>query len=359
MTIDTRINTFVSLGKFLNQFSGNKIKMDPDHLNNLFYNDFEELIKTVHIYNPWFTEDNVRNAVEAISNSLNSELIVDWASHYLPDLNREKESKCIAVIMAGNIPLVGFHDMFCVLISGNKFIGKLSSDDKLLLPFIAKILIFLEPKFTDQIEFTYDQLKKFDAVIATGSNNSARYFEYYFGKYPSIIRKNRNSVAVLTGTETTDELQNLGNDVFQYFGLGCRNVSKLFVPKGYKFDIFYESIYGFREIINNNKYANNYEYNRTVYLMSNNPTLLDNNFLLLKEDTSYSSPIGVLFYEFYDSAESLNQRLEIESEHIQCIVSNNPAIINALPFGTAQCPKLADYADGIDTIKFLTGLDRL
>jgi hypothetical protein len=161
---------------------------------------------------------------------------------------------------------------------------------------------------------------------------------------------------VLTGKETTEELRVLGNDVFQYFGLGCRNVSKLFVPAGYKFDTFYESVFDFKEIVNNNKYANNYEYNRTVYLMSSNPSLLDNNFLLLKEDVNYSSPIGVLFYEYYDSLESINQRFENEFEQIQCIVSNSPEIKNAIPFGSAQCPQLIDYADGIDTLKFLIDL---
>src|ERR1035437_10265636 len=343
MTIDNRINAFVLLGSFLNQFSGRRIKQDNNPLNTLFYNDFEELIKTVHIYNPWFTEENVRNAVESIALSLNPELVADWISHYLTDLNKTKNSQRTAVIMAGNIPMVGSHDMLCVLISGNKFVGKLSSDDKLLLPFIAKILISIDPEFADHIEFTTEQLKKFDAVIATGSNNSARYFDYYFGKYPTIIRKNRNSIAVLTGTETNKELRLLGNDVFQYFGLGCRNVSKLFVPIGYKFDTFYESVFEFKEIVYNNKYANNYEYNRTVYLMSNNPSLLDNNFLLLKEDESYSSPIGVLFYEFYKTIESLNHRLENELEQIQCIVSNSSEIKNAIPFGNAQCPQLIDY----------------
>lgn len=359
MTIDRRINAFVSLGNFLKQFSPKNKIDDTNPLNTLFYNELDELIKRVHIYNPWFTEDNVRNALGAISMSLNPQLLVDWISLYLSELNKANSPKRIAVIMAGNIPMVGFHDMLCVLISGNKFIGKLSSDDKLLLPFLAKILKSIEPGFNNRIEFTTDQLKNFDAVIATGSNNSARYFDYYFGKYPSIIRKNRNSVAVLTGTETKKELNLLGNDVFQYFGLGCRNVSKLFVPKGYKFDTFYESVFGFSEIINNNKYANNYEYNRTVYLMSNEPSLLDNNFLLLKEDQAYSSPIGVLFYEFYETIELLIPRLEKEPEQIQCIVSNSLEIKNAIPFGYAQCPQLIDYADGIDTMKFLIELDRL
>jgi hypothetical protein len=252
--------------------------------------------------------------------------------------------------------MVGFHDMLCILISGNKFIGKLSSDDKLLLPFVAKVLVAIEPQFEGLIEFKEDQLKGMDAVIATGSNNSARYFEYYFGKYPNIIRKNRNSIAVLTDNETLAELKALGEDVFQYFGLGCRNVSKLYVPKGYKFDDFYSAIFGFKEVINTNKYANNYDYNKTVYLMSSNPTLLDNEFLLLKQDETMTSPIGVLFYEFYDDIKFLNERLERDREQIQCIVSKSEQIKNAIPLGAAQCPQLNDYADGIDTMKFLLGL---
>ena len=355
MTIDKRIHAFVKLGVFLKQFP-QKSKKEDDSLNPLFYTDFEQLIQTVHIYNPWFTEENVRNAVEAIADSLSQEGLVDWVSIYIKELEKNKKPQCIAVIMAGNIPMVGFHDMLCVLISGNKFVGKLSSDDKFLLPFISKMLIAIEPEFKDLIEFTEGQLKNMNAVIATGSNNSARYFEYYFDKYPHIIRKNRNSIAVLTGTESISELRLLGKDIFQYFGLGCRSISKLFVPKGYVFDTFYESIFDHQNIINNNKYGNNYDYNRTVYLMSNNPSLLDNNFLLLKEDASYSSPIGVLFYEFYEDVNTLDKRLENEMEQIQCIVSNAPHIKNAIGFGQAQCPKLTDYADNVDTMKFLIRL---
>ena len=359
MTIDNRIKAFITLGRFLKQFSvtGKKGVTDElDSLNALFYEDMQELIKTVHIHNQWFTEANVRNSMGALADSLEENALLDWISIYIKDLKEVKEPKRVAVIMAGNVPMVGFHDMLCVLLSGNKFTGKLSSDDKFLLPFVAKILKQIEPEFNNLIEFTEDQLKNIEAVIATGSNNSARYFDYYFGKYPNIIRKNRNSVAVLTGAETTDELKQLGNDVFQYFGLGCRNVSKLFVPQGYVFDTFYESIFDFQDVANNNKYANNYDYNKTVYLMSSNPTLLDNNFLLLKLDASYSSPIGVLFYEFYDDIKVLNKKLETEAEQLQCIVSSSIEIKNAIPFGIAQCPKLNDYADGVDTMRFLVGL---
>jgi Acyl-CoA reductase (LuxC) len=351
MTIQNRIKAFVTLGVFLKQFSENKKEDQPLHA--LFYNDLDELVKKVHIYNQWFDEKSVRQAIAAIAKSLEADALIEWLSVYMKPLDAKKTSKRVAVIMAGNIPMVGFHDMLCVLLSGNKLVGKLSSDDKYLLPYISKILIAIEPAFAPFIEFTDGQLKEMEAVIATGSNNSARYFDYYFGKYPNIIRKNRNSVAVLTGNESTSDLRLLGEDVFQYFGLGCRNVSKLFVPKGYVFDSFYESIFHFQEVANNNKYANNYDYNKTVYLMSNHPSLLDNNFLLLKEDAAYSSPIGVLFFEYYDDFNALQLRLENDKEQIQCVIGN-AGIKNAIPFGKAQCPQLSDYADGVDTMKFLT-----
>ncbi len=356
MTINTRIKAFIVLGRFLKQFGPVPSRDETNELNAEFYEGLNELIGKVHIHNPWFVEANVRDAVAALSDSLEEEKLLEWVSQYIRNIPENPKNIRVAVIMAGNIPLVGFHDMLCVLLSGNKFVGKLSSEDKFLMPYLSKILIAIEPEFANSIEFTEGQLKQMDAVIATGSNNSARYFEYYFGKYPHIIRKNRNSAAVLTGKESEAELRALGKDVFQYFGLGCRNVSKLFVPKGYKFDPFYEAIFDFNDIVNNNKYANNYDYNKTVYLMSSNPTLLDNNFLLLKEDSRYSSPIGVLFYEYYESVADLNERLGKDKEEIQCIVAGDKNIKNAIPFGTAQCPQLNDYADGVDTMKFLTDL---
>jgi hypothetical protein len=204
MSIDKRINAFIKLGQFLKQFSVDGVKNDSTGLNDLFYDDLNELITHVHIHNAWFTEKNVRTALAALAQSLEENTLLDWVSFYINDLKYRKDTKRVAVIMAGNVPMVGFHDMLCVLISGNKFVGKLSSDDKFLLPFVAKILIQIDSDFSSQIEFTEDQLKNIEAVIATGSNNSALYFDYYFGKYPNIIRKNRNSVAVLTGVESVD-----------------------------------------------------------------------------------------------------------------------------------------------------------
>lgn len=358
MTLDNRIEAFSKLGEFLRQFSQNGSKANNKELHNRFYNEFEELIRHVSIQNPWFTEDNIRYAIVALADMLTKENLENWILPYRKELNTSGSTFRVAVIMAGNIPLVGFHDFLCVLVSGNMFTGKLSSDDKLLLPYLSKILMAIEPGFKEYIEFTEGQLKNMQAVIATGSNNTARYFEYYFNKYPSIIRKNRNSVAVLTGKETKQELILLGKDVFQYFGLGCRNVSKLFVPKGYSFNLFYEAMMEFKEIIQVNKYANNYEYNRTVYLMSNDATLLDNNFLLLKESPAMASPIGVLFYEYYENLNELNERLKNEAEQIQCIVSAQASVEGTVSFGQAQCPALKDYADRVDTMRFLIELQQ-
>jgi hypothetical protein len=229
---------------------------------------------------------------------------------------------------------------------------KTSSNDQHLLKFLAKYLIAIQPELNSKITFVEGKLEGFDAVIATGSNNTARYFEFYFKDKPSIIRKNRNSVAVLYGTETLEDLVGLGEDIFRYFGLGCRNVSKLFVPKDYNFEAFFKAMYTYREVIQYEKYANNYDYNKAVFLMSNFQ-LLDNEFLTIKEDTSYSSPISSIFYEFYDNLEAVKSRLQEDADQIQCIVSKN-LTENSIAFGQTQQPKLWDYADNVDTLAFLS-----
>lgn len=331
MQLQQRINGFVKLGNFLS--------------TEVFKN--EELINSASAHNGWFTKENIIFALQGWSEILTEEKLNNWLSPYSFPTNRPKT---VAIVMAGNIPLVGFHDFLSVLITGNKVLAKLSSNDTVLLPFLAKKLIEIEPGFAGLIEFTEERLSNFDAVIATGSNNTARYFEYYFGKYPSIIRKNRNSVAILTGNESPEQLDALAEDIFRYFGLGCRNVSKLFLPKDYNFDPFFNAMYGWKEIINNNKYINNYDYNKAVYLMSN-IELLDNEFLLLKEDNGFSSPISVVFYQYYESEDELRKYLSENKEHIQAIVSEKD-----IPFGAAQKPQLWDYADGVDTISFLLEL---
>ena len=219
---------------------------------------------------------------------------------------------------------------------------------------MAKYLIATNPDFIKYIIFVEGKLENFDAVIATGSNNTARYFEYYFKDKPSIIRKSRNSVAVLNGLESEAQMIALGEDIFRYFGLGCRSVSKLFIPRNYNFDLFFNGIFSYQDVIKYEKYANNYDYNKAVFLMSNFK-LLDNEFLTIKEDTSYASPIASVFYEYYEDLADLKKHLEIDKDKIQCIVSNN-LIENSINFGQTQKPNLWDYADNVDTIAFLMSI---
>lgn len=345
--------SFIALGRFLSQFSEEENTKNESVLgNDLFFDDFIKLIQLSQSHNGWYTPEQVYFAIKSWADALTEENIDKWLSPYSFDTAQDnKKEKTVALILAGNIPLVGFHDFLSVLITGNKALIKTSSNDQHLLPFLAKYLIFVDESLKDKITFVEGKLENFDTVIATGSNNTARYFEYYFKDKPSIIRKNRNSVAVLNGQETKEDLEALGEDIFRYFGLGCRNVSKLFVPKGYKFDTFFEAIFKYQDVIHYEKYANNYDYNKAVFLMSNFK-LLDNGFLTIKEDISYASPISSVFYEFYDNIEDLQNRLEADSEQIQCIASNN-LIKNSISFGQTQSPKLWDYADNTDTISFL------
>ncbi len=349
MTLAERKSAFVELGKFLGQFSQDgSLQKEGVRKNESFFDSFTELIKLSQSHNRWFTQDQVYFAIRSWSEALTQENLNKWLEPY--DLNNA-EPKTIGLVLAGNIPLVGFHDFLSVLITGHKALVKTSSNDQQLLPFLAKYLMAVEPQFEGSITFTDKKLENFDAVIATGSNNTARYFEYYFKDKPSIIRKNRNSVAVLTGNETPEELIALGEDILRYFGLGCRNVSKLFVPKGYDFTNFWQAIYEYKDIIHYERYANNYDYNKAVYLMSNFK-LLDNGFLTLKEDSSYSSPISSVFYEYYDTLEELEQKLKADSDLLQCVVSKN--INKSIAFGKTQKPELWDYADNVDTIEFLS-----
>ena len=313
---------------------------------------FNDIFDKAEQQNSWFTRANVIFAFKSWSEALSENNVQQWLSQY--QLPQTTSPKKILIIMAGNLPLVGFHDLLCVLVAGHKAIVKLSSDDGVLLPYLIKQMKAFAPEWAEAVTFTDDKVTEYDAVIATGSDNTARYFEYYFGKKPHIIRKNRHSVAVLTGEETPEELQNLGKDIFLYYGLGCRSVSKLFVPQGYDFDLLFQAIYPYKDIIEEQKYANNYDYNKAVYLMSLYK-LLENGFLLLKEDEHYGSPIATLFYEYYTNKEALKKKLATDREKIQCVVAHN-FIDGEILFGQTQTPKLWDYADGVNTLTFLLNL---
>jgi hypothetical protein len=354
-SINTKLS-FVELGKFLSQFTLNEQNHRTDVLHNdLYFEKFKDLLSLSQSHNGWFTPEQVYFAIDSWAKALREDNINKWLSAYQIDCAQgDKTVKTIGLILAGNIPLVGFHDFLSVLITGHKVLIKASSNDQHLIAFLSNYLISIEPELSNYISFTDGKLENFDAIIATGSNNTARYFEFYFKDKPSIIRKNRNSVAVLNGNESHEDLVNLGEDIFRYFGLGCRNVSKLFVPKDYNFDAFFKAIYEYKDVIFYEKYSNNYDYNKAVFLMSNFK-LLDNEFITLKEDTSYASPISSVFYEYYEDIADLQKRLERESDQIQCVVSNN-LIPNSISFGQTQQPKLWDYADNVDTLQFLISL---
>lgn len=349
-SIQNRINAFAKLGAFLSQFSQEKIvKKENIAHNDLFFDGFKHQLKIAQENNSWFTKENLLFSLEIWSKALTENNLNTWVSK---DNFKIKTPKTVAIVMAGNIPLVGFHDFLSVLISGHSVLVKQSSNDKHLLPFLSKYLEFVEENFKGNITFTEQKLANFDAVIATGSDNTARYFEYYFKNKPNIIRKSRNSVAVITEKETEDDLQKLSDDVFTYFGLGCRSVSKLYVPKNYDFNNFFNGMFVKKDLIENAKYANNYDYNKAVYLMSEFD-LLENGFLMIKEDESYSSPIATIFYEYYDNEIDLKIKLHQDKEKIQCIVAKD-FIENEIAFGETQNPQLWDYADGINTLEFLS-----
>ncbi len=354
ISLQERMNAFIELGAFLKQFTGDKEHKTDHFLNESHYNAFKETMIKAETINPWFTQDNLKHAFKAICHLVSEQNITTWMDGY-PGLKKKHPPKKVAVIMAGNIPLVGFHDMMCVLLSGHCFIGKLSSKDEVLPKYIGKLLIALQPEFKHMISFENDQLKDFDAVIATGSNNTARYFNYYFKKYPNIIRKNRNSVAILTGSEHAGQLENLAQDIMLYFGLGCRNVTKIYVPEGYDITMLYDAFEQYKEVSYHNKYMNNYQYHNAIYLLNMTPHK-DNGFLILKEDERVASPVGSLFYQYYKSKKELKDHLKKNEQSIQCVVTDDPGFTGAVPLGRSQWPDPWEYADNIDTIKFLTNI---
>lgn len=335
MTLEQRVNAFAQLG---------------EALTNLPENTITQWADLAASENSWFTQGTVKLAIEGLVKLLQEEALEKWVVAY----SFNESPKQVGIVMAGNIPLVGFHDLLSVLIGGHKAYIKLSSQDRNLIPLVTDLLIEIAYEFKEYIHYA-DQLKNVDAVIATGSDNSARYFKQYFGSQPNIIRKNRTSCAILTSEETDEELVALGKDIFSYYGLGCRNVSKLFVPQGYNFNHMLDLFQCFEEIGNHSKWRNNYDYNKSIYLVNKEPHL-DNGFLLLKEANQLVSPLSVLFYEEYIHLEDLKKTIEFQGDKIQCIVGNSITDLDTVPFGKAQYPEVWDYADGVDTLKFLCDL---
>ena len=333
MNLEDRIAGFEKLGKYLSAIDEGELLSLADRARQ---------------QNSWFTEDSIRLALKGLQTYLDGANLREWVSRY--KIKPANRPKTIAIVLAGNVPLVGFHDFLSVLISGNKVLIKLSSKDSVLLPYLSKKLVEFDARFEPLIEYA-DQLKNFDAVIATGSDNSSRYFQFYFGKYPHIIRKNRTSCAVLNGKESPEEIEALAGDVFSYFGLGCRNVSKLFVPRNFDLVKLLDRWKAFEGVMDHHKYHNNYDYQKSILLINQN-AFLDTGFVMLQESEKLISPISVLYYERYNDEGELALKLTENRDKIQCIVGKS--IPGSVPFGQAQNPRLWDYADQIDTLKFLS-----
>ena len=349
------IESFGLLGDFLDQFprGTRRDEGDLNSLNRVHYQKFLMAIDEEKVLNPWFTGEWVLKALSGISHMLRRDGLRQWLKAY-PD-DQQGISRTVGLVLAGNIPLVGFHDVMCVLASGHRLLARASSKDDRLIRIVAEILESIHPDLGKAIAFTDEKLLGIDAVIATGSNNSARHFEYYFRKIPHIIRRNRNGVAVLTGSESREELEGLGEDIFTYFGMGCRNVSKLWVPEDYDLTKLMGVMDDFGDLARHHKYMNNVDYQRSLYLM-NQLDFLDNGVLLLREDTAIASPVGVVFYERYSEISRVAEELDSRQDEIQCMVSVHPGLKNCIAPGSTQRPGAGDYADGVDTLRFLNQL---
>ncbi len=318
-----------------------RVKYFIEILKNLSAEEFEELSLKAANENPWFTRKSVRQSIDGIIYMLDGNKIDKWLSEYHPSNSK----KNVGLVMAGNIPMVGFHDLLSVFISGHNARIKLSHQDSVLMKWVVGILNEDE---NESIQIL-DKLNDFEAVIATGSSNTSRYFDYYFGKYPHIIRKNRTSLAVLTGGESDEDLHNLGEDVFSYYGLGCRNVSALRVPEGYSIERLATAWGDFSEVIQHHKFANNYDYNKSIFLV-NREDHLDFGYALIKPSAELFSPISVIHYDYYSNESEIEDLKRSDEEKIQCVVGKD------VNYGKAQKPELWDYADGVDTMKFLQDL---
>ncbi len=328
-----RLKSFIKLGELLDNLETTKLRQ-------LKSRAFKE--------NTWFTNENIDFALKGVISYLDQGQLIPWLKGYHIKPNREVD---VGIIMAGNIPLVGFHDFLCVIMSGNSALVKISSKDSIVTKFLFKKLTEVDPNMKNQFRLV-NKLNKASAVIATGSDNSARYFNHHYKDCPRLIRKNRTSVAIIRGDETQDQLTKLGGDIFQYFGLGCRNISKLYVPKGYDLRAAMGNFQAYEHLIDHTSYSNNYRYNKTKFLMKG-IDFVDTGFLLITKDKDLVSPISVLFYEEYLDKNQLNTILNRERPKIQCIISNEGWYNDSIPFGSSQLPKVWDYPDNVDTMRFL------
>jgi len=333
MILKDRVDTFKKLGVIFSNLDNMTLLNDTI---NLAYEN-----------NSWFTSENIKFSLLALSKMLDGKQLTSWVQSY----NIINQNKRIGVVVPSNIPFVGFYDFLCVLLSGNIFVGKLSSSNNILLPYVSKIIIDINPDFKKYIFFEQD-LKNIDLLIATGNNNSASYFHSKYANLKKIIRHNRTSIGVVNGLETKRDYHNLQYDIYTYFGLGCRSVSKLFIPKGFDFQKM-KAVFDCSHIFQSHSdYIDNYRYQKTLYKM-NKVHFIDFHNLLLVESNEIESPVSVLYYQYYDHVNDVLSLLTKDSHHIQCVVSKDSAIQDSISFGSAQQPTLYNFPDGVDVMQFI------
>ncbi|AER40759.1 MAG: acyl-CoA reductase [Flavobacteriales bacterium] len=348
------IQIFDKLGCFLREFKKFYVheKYISSHFKKFFY-PFQDLVRKIPTINSWFRIEDLLITIEQWGNVLEIGKIESWMNKY--PFIKNKSIKTVLVIMPGNIPIAGFHDFLCVLLSGNRILIKLSKEDNLLLPFLCNIITYIDPSLKNKIKFTNNFFKEeYNCVIASGSNNTARYFEYYFRKYPILIRKRRTSIAILQGNESKEDLISLNKDILTYSGRGCRNVGKIFIPDNYSLHkiLDYHLLKYYLYIMKNKKYIDNYNYYLSIYTMNRIISMKKNDLIIFIENKKYHSPISVVYYEFYKDLNDLKIYIQKNKEHLQCIVSKN-VFQNEVDFGKTQKPQLSDYPNNIDTIKFI------
>lgn len=333
MILRDRVDAFKQLGRVLSNFHNTS--------------NFKNIILKAENNNNWFTQRHIEYAILSLGYMLRKDNLMQFISSY-DFCDRVKK---VGVIIPSNIPLVGFYDFLCVLLSGHIFIGKLSKSNNVLLPFIANLLCGINMGFKSKIDFQ-NQLSNVDIVIATGGDNSAVNFEYLFRDQLRLIRKNRNSIAILSGSESVDDYNQLASDIFLYFGLGCRNVSKIFIPNGFNINDLKQAFSNFDYTLINKNYSDNYHYQKTILRMQE-IDFFDFDNVLLVESKQINSPIAVLYYEYYDTINSICKFLDCNDHIIQCVVSSTVTIQGSIRLGSTQKPSLYDFPDGLDVIQFL------
>ena len=313
--------------------------------NTLLDRAFEDSLRL----NPLFTINMQHEALKIICKKfLNINCLHNWLTPY-KELLFEREST-VGIVMAGNLPLVGFHDFLVTMASGSRAQIKLSGKDR-LLPALFEMLCEINPYWRARVAFTEHLPENIDLLIATGGEEASKFFKSEYDEIPKIVRSSRSSIAILKGDETIDELRRLSDDIFLYYGMGCRSVSTLLVPFGYTFELLIEAFKNKENAITSEDYLSAYRYQKALAAM-NKSGYSDGGFYILREHSSFPPPMGVLNVLTYRNVDQINEFIDSNKLHLQCVVNRKFNNSN-IEFGEAQYPSLDEYADGVNSLEFL------